>query len=203
MIHHPVKNCTDHKHEHAGQACQELQKKTSYPCSYFLNRDWFDRSIDMWAVPELQQPRMRWRSSSPPSPCCTRSLRIGSRPEILTWLRGKCVEVKLQAVILKYDTLGRRSNSRDVISQRVGFYVPPWPKLAIISSDFYSSRLFNAGADELRVFTQSRSVSLHSFVHRCGISKHFLEGFSLRRRRKYRITPTTAVTSCKKERRQQ
>lgn len=37
-------------------------------------------------LPELRQLWMRWCSFSPPSPHCTRSPHIGSRPGNLTWL---------------------------------------------------------------------------------------------------------------------
>lgn len=48
-----------------------------------------EENTNAWAIPGLRQPQMRWRSFSPPSPRCTRSLHTGSRPEILTWLREK------------------------------------------------------------------------------------------------------------------
>lgn len=99
MIHHPVKNCISHKHEHARQVWTEIQQVAAASSNSHDDRgqhrhktqSGHKKTQTAWAVPGLRQPQMRWRSFSPPIPRCTHSLHIGSRPEILTWLRGKSV----------------------------------------------------------------------------------------------------------------
>lgn len=111
-----------------------------------------EENTNAWAIPGLRQPQMRWRSFSPPSPCCTHSLHIGSRPEILTWLREK-VSGPNYRQYFKYDTVRRRSNSNSCvymhIEPRCHVDIPTLWLLhttlsktkTIFSSNFNSSRL--------------------------------------------------------------
>lgn len=116
MIHHPVKNCINHKHQHARQMWTELKQEalhpvratttevnpdikqkadTSYFCSHFL-------SVNKTQMPEQYQDSGSHRCDGVPSlPPVHAALTVStSDPVQKSWhdCGRKCVRAKLQAV---------------------------------------------------------------------------------------------------------
>lgn len=128
------------------QVRNHTQKKTHFLLVRLLfNPRLVDWSIDRSICEPYQNSCSHGGDGVPSLPPVHAALAVSaSDPVQKSW--HDCGEsawgVKLQAVIWKYDTLRRRTNSCVVVSQGFGFDLPPWPKLPIISSDFNSSRPF-------------------------------------------------------------
>lgn len=145
MIHHPVKNCTNHKHEHARQMWTELKqealhhrhktKSRRYFWSYFL-------SVRKTQMPEQYQDSSSHRCDGvPPLPPVHAALTVStSDPVQKSWhdCGKKCVWTKQQAVfqiglrcefdeavILDLVFTCTESRAVTLIFQLFGFYITP------------------------------------------------------------------------------
>lgn len=130
-------------------------------------------------IPKLRRPPTRWCSSSLPSPHCTRSPRIGSRPGNLTWLWKRRRHVQRRVQSGTPDTIShqfiRHQKKRNCRKVAVGDATAPELAFAAATSALVACNFCFNGPHIFVV-----RASSYSFVHRVGTSKHFLEGLSAR-----------------------